>query len=51
MTNDGYTDPQDPTQLYVDVSVCPVCGAIVHDRQVHADWHAQLNPTQGGTSL
>lgn len=32
--------PRDPTQLCVDVSVCPVCGAVVRDRQVHADWHA-----------
>ena len=32
--------PRDPTQLCVDVSVCRVCGAVVRDRQVHADWHA-----------
>ena len=51
MTNDGYTDPQDPTQLYVDASVCPVCGAIVHDRQVHADWHAQPNNTRRNVTM
>jgi hypothetical protein len=31
--------PDSPDDLYVTVDVCPKCGAIVHDTQLHDDWH------------